>query len=143
MPGILKLRIITPESMVLEKDVEQVTATAVDGMLSILPDHQPLVTALAIDMLIYRVNKEDEFAAVMGGILEVKNNEVTVLSDVAELDADIDAARAQDSKARAEAEKMVKTDKLDVYVSELAISRAVARLKAHEFKQRKRGQNKD
>jgi F-type H+-transporting ATPase subunit epsilon len=74
----------------------------------------------------------------MGGILEVKNNEVTILSDVAELDTDIDVARAHDDKARAEAEKLQKVDKLDVYVSELAISRAVARLKAHEFKQRKR-----
>ena len=140
MPGTLKLRIITPEGIVLETDVEQVTATAVDGELSILPDHEPIVTTLAIDMLRYKLNKEDEFAAVMGGILEVKNNEVTVLSDMAELDADIDAARALDDKARAEAEKMQKTDKLDVYVSELAISRALARLKAHEFKQRKRGQ---
>lgn len=142
MPGTLKLRIVTPERVVLETSVEQVTATSIDGELSILPDHEPIVTALAIDMLRYRQGREEEeFAAVMGGILEVKNNEVTILSDVAELDADIDVARAQDSKARAEAEKLQKQDKLDVYVSELAISRAVARLKAHEFSQRKRQKN--
>ena len=140
MPGILKLKIITPEGIVLEKDVEQVTATAVDGELSILPEHEPIVTALAIDMLRYKLNREDEFAAVMGGILEVKNNEVTILSDMAELGAEIDATRAQEDKARAEAEKLQKTDKLDVFVAELAISRAIARLKTYEFKQRKRGQ---
>jgi F-type H+-transporting ATPase subunit epsilon len=138
MPGTLKLRIVTPEKIVLETDVEQVTATSVDGELSILPEHEPLITALAIDMLRYKLNREDEFAAVMGGILEVKNNEVTILSDLAELDTDIDAAKAHEDKARAEAEKLQKTDKLDVYVSEMAISRAVARLKAHEFRQRKR-----
>ena len=145
MPGTLKLRIVTPERIVLETDVEQVTATSVDGELSILPQHEPLVTALAIDILRYtlppspaRQHKEDEFAAIMGGILEVKNDEVTVLSDMAELDVDIDAAKAKEDKERHEAEKLQKTDKLDVYVSELAISRAVARLKAHEFRQRKR-----
>lgn len=138
MPGTLKLRIITPERVVLEQDVEQVTATAVDGELSILPDHEPIVTALAIDMLRYKLNKEDEFAAVMGGILEVKNNEVTILSDLAELDTEIDEAKAHQDKEKAEAEKLQKSDKLDVYVSELAISRAVARLKVHEFKLRKR-----
>lgn len=139
MPGTLKLRIITPERIVLEKDVEQVTATSVDGELSILPDHEPIVTALSIDMLRYKFNKDDEFAAVMGGILEVKNNEVTILSDSAELDTEIDVARAHQARERAEAEKTQKTDKLDVYVSEMAISRAVARLRTHEFKQRKRG----
>lgn len=141
MPSTLKLRIVTPERVVLETDVDQVTAASVDGELSILPDHEPIVTALAIDMLRYKQNKEDEFAAVMGGILEVKNNEVTVLSDMAELDTEIDVTRAHHAKERAEAEKLQKTDKLDVYVAELAISRAVARLKAHEFRQRKRGKN--
>ncbi len=146
MPGPLTLRIITPDRIVFDSsieklNVEQVTATAVDGEVSILPDHEPLVTALAIDILRYKVNKEDEFAAVMGGILEVKNNEVTILSDSAELDTDIDMAKAHQDKERAEAEKLQKADKLDVYVAELALSRAIARYKAAEFRQRRRGRN--
>lgn len=139
MPGSLKLRIVTPERIVLEKDVAQVTATAVDGELSILPDHEPIVTPLSIDMLRFREDKEEEFAAIMGGILEVKNNEVTVLSDAAELDTEIDIARAKQARERAEAEKTQKQDKLDVYVAELALSRALARLRTHEIsKTRKR-----
>ncbi|MBX9687025.1 MAG: ATP synthase F1 subunit epsilon [Candidatus Obscuribacterales bacterium] len=138
MPGTLTLRIVTPERIVLETQVEQVTATSVDGELSILPEHEPLVTALAVDVLRYRANREEDFAAIMGGILEVKNNEVTVLSDAAELDTEVDAARAHQAKEKAEAERTQKTDKLDVYVSEMAISRAIARLKATEFRQRKR-----
>lgn len=135
----LTLRIITPERIVLEEQVDEVTATAIDGELSILPGHEPLVTALKMDVLRYVANKEDEFAAVMGGILEVKNNEVTVLSDVAELDREIEHARAVQAKERAMAEATQKTDKLDVYVTEMAIGRAMARLKAVEFReQRKR-----
>ena len=135
MPGTLTLRIVTPERVVLEQEVEQVTATSVDGELSILPDHEPLVTALGIDLLRYKVNKEDEVAAVMGGILEVRNNQVTILSDAAELDTEIEVERARIAKEKAEAEKLQKTDKIDVYVTEMAIGRAMARMRAVEFRQ--------
>ncbi|MBS1999866.1 MAG: F0F1 ATP synthase subunit epsilon [Candidatus Obscuribacterales bacterium] len=139
MPGALNLKIITPERVVLEQAVDEVSARAIDGELSILPNHQPLITALAIDVLRYKVQGEENIAAVIGGLLEVGENQVTVLSDVAELDTEIDEARAHDAKARAEAEKTQKTDKLDVYLSEMAMSRAVARLKAAELsKQRRR-----
>jgi F-type H+-transporting ATPase subunit epsilon len=139
MPGTLTLRIITPERIVLEEQVEQVTAMAIDGELSIMPDHEPLVTALGMDVLRYVAKKEDEFVAVLGGVLEVRNNEVTVLSDAAELGQEIDQTRAKEAKERAEAAKTQKTDKLDVYVAEMAIGRAMARLKTLEYReQRKR-----
>ncbi|HEY9730708.1 MAG TPA: F0F1 ATP synthase subunit epsilon [Drouetiella sp.] len=139
MPGALNLRIITPERVVLEQSVDEVSARAIDGELSILPNHEPLITALAIDVLRYKVDGAENIAAVIGGLMEVGENQVTVLSDVAELDTEIDEARAHDAKARAEAEKTQKTDKLDIYLSEMAVSRAVARLKAAELsKQRRR-----
>lgn len=138
MAGALNLKIITPDRITLDTQVDGVLATAVDGELYILPNHEPLVTALSIDMLRYRIGKEEEIAAVMGGILEVRNNEVTVLTDAAELDTEIDVARANMAKEKAEAEKTQKTDKLDVYVAEMAISRAIARLKAVEYRQRRR-----
>lgn len=135
MPGPLTLRIVTPERVVLEQQVDQVTATSVDGQLSILPDHEPLVTALAIDTLQYKYGKEEDIAAIMGGILEIKGNQVTVLSDAAELDTEIEVERAKVAKEKAEAEKLQKADKLDVYVAEMALSRAITRLKATELRQ--------
>ncbi|CAN5255183.1 F0F1 ATP synthase subunit epsilon [soil metagenome] len=141
MAGALTLKIITPERVVLEQAVDEVSARAIDGELSILPNHQPLITALAIDVLRYRVQGVESIAAVIGGLMEVGENQVTILSDVAELDTEIDEARALDAKAKAEAEKTQKTDKLDLYLSEMAMSRAVARLKAAEMsKQRRRRQ---
>lgn len=134
MAGTLTLRIVTPERIVLEQEVEQVTATSVEGQLSILPDHEPLVTPLAIDILQYKHGKEEDFAAVMGGILEIKGNQVTVLSDAAELDTEIEVERAKIAQQKAEAEKLQKTDKLDVYVAEMALSRAIARLRATELR---------
>jgi len=141
MPGTLNLKIITPERVVLEQAVDEVSARAIDGELSILPNHQPLITALAIDVLRYKVQGVEQIAAVIGGLMEVGENQVTVLSDVAELDTEIDEARAHDAKAKAEAEKTQKTDKLDLYLSEMAMSRAVARLKAAELSRQRRRRN--
>lgn len=138
MASKFKLNIITPERVVLETEAEKLTATAVDGELTILPNHEPLVTALGIDILRYTNNGVEESAAVIGGILEVGNEEVHVLSNVAELGVEIDQARANEAKARAEAEKTQKTDKLDTYLTEMALARAIARLKAVEFAQRRK-----
>lgn len=136
----LNLKIITPERVVFDSTVDQVTAVANDGELTILPGHEPIVTTLAIDVLRFKIKGEEETAAVIGGIMNVNNSEVEILSDVAELDVEIDEARASQAKAKHEAEKTQKTDKLDSYLTEMALSRAMVRLKAAEMaKMRKRG----
>jgi F-type H+-transporting ATPase subunit epsilon len=137
MPGTLNLQIITPERVVLDQEVEQVSACAIDGELTILPEHEPIITALAIDIVRFKSKGHESAAAVIGGLLEVTENRVRVLSDSAELDIEIDEARAHQAKQRAEAEKTQRTDKLDVYISEMAIARAVARLKAAELIKRR------
>lgn len=133
MANTLNLKIITPDRIVYENPVEQITAVARDGELTILPGHEPLVTTLGIDVMRFKVRGEEEVAAVIGGIMEVSTSEVTIMSDVAELDVEIDEARAKQAKERVEAEKTQRTDKIDVYASELALSRAMARLKAAEL----------
>jgi len=141
MPGTLSLKIITPERIVMDAKVDNVRARAIDGELTILPHHEPLITALAIDVLHYRLTEggTEHTAAVIGGLLEVGENEVTVLSDVAELDTEIDETRAHDDKAKAEAQKLQKTDdKLSVQLSEMAMSKAMARLKASEILRQRR-----
>ncbi len=139
MANTLTLRIITPERVVLEQPVSRVVARAIDGELAILPNHEPLLTALTTDVVRYTLDKEEHSAAVMGGVMEVNNNEVTVLSDLAELDTEIDETRAHQEKERLEAEKLQKVDKLDVYVTQMAIGRSIARLKAVQIGRRRRG----
>ncbi len=142
MAGRLTLKVFTPERIVLDQEVDQVVARAVDGELAILPGHEPLLTALAIDILRYKVGRDEMTAAVMGGVMEVNNNEVTVLSDLAELDTEVDEARAHQDKEKAEAEKIQKADKLDVYLTEMAISKSIARLKAVEWSKRRRSRQR-
>lgn len=144
MANTINLKIITPDRVVYNNPVSQITAVANDGELTILPGHEPLVTTLAIDVLRFKTTgQEEETAAVIGGILNVNKDEIEILSDVAELDVEIDEARAHQARAKAEAEKTQKTDKLEVYMTELALGRAMARLKAAEMakmRRRTRGQ---
>ena len=133
MAKTFKLKVITPERIVFEKDVEKLTATARDGQLTILPNHEPLVTALGIDVMVATASGEEYGAAVIGGILEVGTNEVTILTDTAELGIEIDEARAKQAHSRAEAEKTQRTDKLETHAAELALARAVARMRAAEM----------
>lgn len=136
--GRLTLKIITPECVLVDQEVDRVVACAIDGELAILPGHEPLLTALAIDILRYKIGDEEMMAAVMGGVMEVNNNRVTVLADLAEMDAEIDETKAAQDRSRAEAEKSQKADKLDLYMSEMAISRSIARLKAADWSKRKK-----
>jgi F-type H+-transporting ATPase subunit epsilon len=81
----------------------------------------------------YKVGGEEHIAAVLGGILEVGQKETVVLSDVVELDHEIDEARATQAKERAIAAKTQRAENIDVYTTELALSKAMARLKAAEL----------
>ena len=102
MAATLTLKIITPERIVLDSPVGAVIARGTEGEFEVLPGHEPLVATLAIDVLRFNhENGEQHSAAVMGGVLEVRGDEVTVLSDVAELDAEIDSARAAQAKEQA------------------------------------------
>lgn len=156
--GTIYLKIITPDRIVFEAPVKQVTARAVDGELTILPDHEPIVTALAIDVVEFKGESTSDSAAVIGGVMEVKkeadaseNGEseaksnnghmtyVTIVSNMAELYTEIDEARAKQARERLEAEKTQKSDKLEVHLAEMALSKAMARLKAVEMVKRRRG----
>jgi F-type H+-transporting ATPase subunit epsilon len=138
MAGTFKFMILTHERVVLDTEVEQVSLTARDGQLCILPNHEPLVTALGVDVLRYKEKGEEHSAAVIGGVLEVGQKSVTVLSDAAELGVEIDEARAHQAKARAEAEQVQRVDKLDTQLAEMALTRAIARLKAVELAKERR-----
>lgn len=144
MSNTLTLKIVTPERIVLEESVDEISATAIDGEFAILPNHIPLVTALAYDVLRYKAKGEEGAAAVLGGILEVNNNTVTVLSDACELAVEIDEARARQAKERAEAEKLQRKDKVEIHAVELALARAMTRLKTADLLHRRhRGSHSD
>ena len=125
----MRLKIITPERVLVDEDVEAVYGTAVDGAIGILPYHIPMVTPLAVGLMSYVRGGRKEPLAVMGGMLYTDGELVTVLSDAAEKSNEIDVVRAQHAKERAEAELRHKESSQNQAVAEQALARASARLK--------------
>src|SRR3989344_2160742 len=103
----IKLKIITPERLVLEEVVDQVTLPGSEGEITILPDHIPLVTGIASGDVVAMVDGESVPMAVSGGFVEIKkdaegNTQVAVLVDFAEHIYELDDAKIEQAKARAE-----------------------------------------
>lgn len=126
----MKLKIVTPERVVLDEDVDAVNAHAADGRLGILPRHVPLVTPLNVSVLEYAKNGETHPVAVMGGMLSTNGDEVTILSNAAELTGEIDRLRAEQARNRAEARLKERLEDVDTARAERALARAMTRLKA-------------
>lgn len=132
MPG-LKLEIVTAERLVHTDEVDAVIAPGVVGQMTILPHHAPLMTMLAPGELCLRKGADETFIAISGGFLEVLQNRVIVLADTAERAEEIDLARAEAAKERAEERLSRRADKyLDLVRAEAALRRSLARLKVGE-----------
>lgn len=106
MSKTLKLKIVTPERLILEEDVDQVTFPTTEGELTILPDHIPLIAGLASGDVVAVLNGEHMPYAVAGGFVEVKKEEgtttVAILADFAEHISALSDELIAKSKARAE-----------------------------------------
>lgn len=107
------LTIVTPESLLLEKEVGQVTLPIEDGAVTILADHEPYIgVCTAGELLIRSEEKPAEIFALSRGFVEFHENKLVVLADRAEAAADIDIERAEAARKRAQ-ELMLETDVLD------------------------------
>lgn len=129
----LNLEIITPSKTIFNGPVKSVTVPGIDGSFQILRYHAPLIGVIDIG-LVKVVSTDDEISyyATGGGTVEVNNNKVLLLADSIELAEDIDVARAESAKQRAE-QRLAKKDKnTDIHRAETALRRAVNRLKIVE-----------
>ena len=125
-----RLEIVTPQKKVLSEDVKFLVAPGTDGELGILPEHAPLITSLNIGIMRIQQEGKNIKIVVTGGFMEVRNSKVTVLANAAERADEIDVARAEAAKQRAEARLAAKSPDVDVLRAELALKRALMRLKA-------------
>jgi F-type H+-transporting ATPase subunit epsilon len=102
LPTKLTLEIVTPDRPVVREEVDEVVVPGSEGELGILPGHTPLLATLKVGEMWYRQGSEKHHLAVAFGFVEVLPDRVTVLAQVAERAADIDIARAERAKRRAE-----------------------------------------
>lgn len=134
----LKFELVSPERIVYSDDgVDVVIAPGADGELGILPNHAPLLTALGIGELRIRKGTEEESFAVHGGFLEVLENKVIVMADVAEYAEEIDLARAEAARERAERRYRERPDGLDIARLQAALRRSRVRLKVARRRKRR------
>ncbi len=133
----LRLEIITAERQILADNVNAVVAPGIEGELGILPHHAPLMTMLKPGELLIRKDGEEIYLAVSGGFLEVRPDKVIILADACERAEEIDIARAEEAKRRAEERLKSRPSGVDVGRAEAALRRALARLKVAERRRRK------
>ena len=99
----LKLEIVTPEAKIYSEDVEMVTLPGVEGEMGIYPMHIPLMTQVAAGEVAARKGGQDYFLAVGDGFVEVTGDRVAILTDMAIRAENIDEAKAEEARKRAEA----------------------------------------
>ena len=136
MSGI-KLDIVTAERADYSEEVDIVIAPGVEGQLGILPHHAPLMTTLQPGELLIRKGGEELSVAISGGFLEVRPDRIIVLADAAERADEIDLARAEEAKRRAQEFLSHRTPEVDMARAEAALRRSLIRLRVAE-KRRKR-----
>ena len=137
MSGI-RLDIVTAERVVYSEEVDVVIAPGVVGQLGILPHHTPLMTTLEVGELVVRKGGEEFSLVISGGFLEVRPDRVIVLADAAERAEEIDLARAEEAKRRAEDWLGRPTPDINVDQAEAALRRSLMRLKVGEKRRRRR-----
>ena len=99
----IKFQIVTPERIVLEEDIRQISVPTKDGEITVLPDHLPLVASLMAGVVeIKNKDSQNEVMAISGGFIEVQKDKVVILADTAERGQEIDLARAEEARQRAE-----------------------------------------
>jgi F-type H+-transporting ATPase subunit epsilon len=129
------LQIVTPERVLLEREVASIVVPAYDGYLGVMANHAPLVAELKIGAIAAtNPDGERQLLAVTGGILAVSDNVATVLADAAELASEINLDRAEEARERAAeriqvARESGPTSGVDVDRARAALTRATNRLR--------------
>ncbi|OGH91802.1 MAG: ATP synthase F1 subunit epsilon [Candidatus Magasanikbacteria bacterium RIFOXYD2_FULL_39_9] len=99
----LKFKIVTPEKTIYENEIFQATIPTMEGEITVLPNHIPLISVLKAGELKFKDKEGEQQMAVSGGFLEVRGkNEIVILADHAQRVAEIDVDKAEEARARAE-----------------------------------------
>jgi F-type H+-transporting ATPase subunit epsilon len=125
------LKIITPEKIAYQGEVDQITLPTTAGEITILANHIPLISAVKHGELIAKNNNEKISMAVWGGFVEVKKNNIIIMTDIAERVEEIDEKKAEEARKKAE-ELLKEKDRMsDVAFADATaiLEKSLARLK--------------
>jgi F-type H+-transporting ATPase subunit epsilon len=128
LPAHLHLQIVSADRLLVQDDVDEVEVPAADGYLGILPGHTSLLALLQVGELWYRKGPEKFYLSIAFGFVEVQPNRVTILAEVAERAEEIDLARAEAAKKRAEERLAKPVLDMDFERARIAMIKALVRL---------------
>ncbi len=130
----LTVNILTMAGQIFTGSADEVTATAQeDGQFGILPGHAPLISLLDIGSLHIKRQSHEDLIFIGGGFLEVFNDTITVLANEAEHAENIDEAKAEEARRRAQIDKENATEDIDIAIFQAEIERSAGRLRVAEM----------
>jgi F-type H+-transporting ATPase subunit epsilon len=135
MAATLKLEIVTPDAKTYSEDVEMVTLPAVEGEMGIYPQHVPLLTQIVPGEIVARKGGRDYFLAVGEGFVEITAERVAIMTDMAIQAENIDEAKVEEARHRAEARLAEKLDDEEAAMVSAALAHSLAQLKVKRRQQ--------
>jgi len=128
----LKLEIVTPEAIAFSEDVEMVTLPAAGGQVGIYPQHVRLITEMVPGELIVTRNGHESLIAVGEGLVAVSGDRVEILTDMAIRAEELDAAKVEEARKRAQARREEKIADESVATLNASVVRSLAHLRVHK-----------
>src|SRR6478609_302049 len=129
MANTLRLEIVTPEAKTYSEDVDMVTLPGSEGEMGIYPQHVPLMTQVVAGEVIARKDGRDLFLAVGEGFVQITGERVAIMTDMAIRAENIDEAKAEEARRRAEARLAEKLDDEEAAMTAAALAHSLAQLK--------------
>jgi F-type H+-transporting ATPase subunit epsilon len=128
LPTSIELQIVTPDKLLVREQVDEVEIPGSEGYFGVLPGHTPMLASLAVGELWYRKGQEKTYLAIAFGFAEVLPDRVTILAQLAERAEDIDIARAEEARKRAESRLTQSKGEFDYERARAALTKSIARL---------------
>ena len=128
IPSHLQLQIVSADRLLVNEQVDEVQIPGSEGYLGVLPGHTPLLATLQVGELWYRQGQDKHFLSIAFGFVEIQPERVTVLAQIAEPAHEIDLARAEAAKKRAEERLAKPTTDMDFERTRIAMLKALVRL---------------
>jgi F-type H+-transporting ATPase subunit epsilon len=128
LPTVLHLQIVAADRALVDAQVDEVEIPGVEGYFGVLPGHTPLLALLGAGELWYRTGQHVEYLSLAFGFAEVQPDRVTILAEIAERAHEIDVARAEAAKKRAEERLARPPSEMDYERARIALMKALIRL---------------
>ncbi len=136
MANTLKLEIVTPDAKVFSEDVDMVTLPGVEGEMGIYPQHVPLMTQIVAGEVIARKGGQDYFLAIGEGFVEITGDHVSILADMAIRAENIDEAKAEEARRRAETRLAEHLNDEEAATVHASLTHSLAQLKVKRSRQK-------